>query len=342
MVPWKNVSHVVSRQVFTFNAKPKSCPTRDSVFVDINLSINLAILPDCVQSFVYTLGAERLDAYLVMQVEESIRTLVYGVNHDRVNDLRSEFATEMMRTLSSKLMPLGVDVRNVKITDVSLPRELQQRLEATTAFKTRIKEEEKNHEHRLQQISNDHEQKVAGVVQKYAIKQQQLRAEADRYEVSMEEKMSNAESQRKQLTEAAHGEREVAVTKSKGEIASAAYEARAAKERVVSSASIAAEKQLHTHVVESKARVIDASATEALANNKAAEIIATAEAKGKSAKKTEKKKVFEQKMKLATLDAHLAGSSRIMLDGASGSDLINSLVDVRAGLAPKPVKSMSR
>ena len=148
---WYSVSHVVSKQVFTFNAKPKSCPTHDSVFVDVNLSINLAIANDFerVKEFVFRLGAERLDAYLYMQVEESIRTLVYGVTHDRVNDLRSEFASEMLSVLQSKLNPLGIDVQNVKVTDVALPKELQKRLESTTAFKTKIIEEQKNHEHKV-------------------------------------------------------------------------------------------------------------------------------------------------------------------------------------------------
>lgn len=341
---YKHISHVVSRQVFTFNAKPKSCPTRDSVFVDINLSINLAVGNDYdrVKSFVYHLGAERLDAYLVMQVEESIRTLVYGVDHSRVNDLRSEFATEMLRTLSSKLTPLGIDVRNVKITDVSLPKELQNRLEATTAFKTKIKEEEKNHEHRLQQISNDNEQKLAGINQKYAIKQQQLRAEQDRYEVSMDEKLSIAESQRKVNLEYADGERNINITKIKGEIDAASFEGRANKERIISTASIGAEKNLRDASVKSKAEIIEASSVESLAKNKAEEIIAVAEAQGKSAQKMEKKKIYQQKMTLASHDGELAAKTRIMLEGEEGAKLIDSLISVRSGLAPEASKAMSR
>ena len=48
-------------------------------------------------------GAERLDGYLYFQVEESIRTLVHSVTYDKVNDLRSEFSGEMLRTLQSKV-----------------------------------------------------------------------------------------------------------------------------------------------------------------------------------------------------------------------------------------------
>lgn len=95
---WKHVSHLVSKATVVYNAKPKSCPTADSVFVDVDLSVNIRIGPDIerVQTFVFEMGAERLDAYLHFQVEESIRSLVFSVTHDKVNDLRSEFANEML------------------------------------------------------------------------------------------------------------------------------------------------------------------------------------------------------------------------------------------------------
>ena len=65
------------------------------------------------------------------------------MTYDRVNDLRSDFAADMLRILQSKLTVMGVDVLNVKITDVALPQELQARLESTTSFGTRIAEQEK-------------------------------------------------------------------------------------------------------------------------------------------------------------------------------------------------------
>jgi len=116
--------------------------------VDIDLSVALRIGPsfDRVQDFVFHMGAERLDAYLSFQVEESIRGLVYDVTHDRVNDLRSEFAADMLSVLQAKVERFGIEIVNVKVTDVALPRELQARLESTTAFKTRLTEEAKNHE----------------------------------------------------------------------------------------------------------------------------------------------------------------------------------------------------
>ena len=99
---------------------------------------------------------------------------------DKVNDLRTEFSTEMLTTLQSKLGPFGVDVMNVKITDVFLPRELQQRLEQTTAFGTRISEQEKNQKFSLQQMSNTHAQSMAAVQQSVELERQRIAAETAR------------------------------------------------------------------------------------------------------------------------------------------------------------------
>lgn len=123
---WHQVSYVVSRQTLTYTAKSSNVPTADSVFIDVDLSINLSIdtsdpervsghlsgggsatclklsrkhgrangqpettspsslsldavdrgihsnlLPPPrpqVKKFVFTMGAERLDAYLNFQV----------------------------------------------------------------------------------------------------------------------------------------------------------------------------------------------------------------------------------------------------------------------------------
>ena len=109
-------------------------PAVDPVILgDVHVGKDLKINSSQVNKFVFEMGVERLDAYLSFQVEESIRGLVYDVNHDRVNDLRSEFASDMLAVLQQKVERFGVDIKAVKITNVALPRELQERLESTPA-----------------------------------------------------------------------------------------------------------------------------------------------------------------------------------------------------------------
>ena len=129
----------------------------NKVMVNVDLSLTFRIGPDAdaARLFVYRLGAHRFDELLQSETEESIRGLVYGVTHDRVNDLREEFAQGMLATLNSKFSAYGIQIRNVKITDVKLPSILQDRLERTTAFKTKMDELEKTFENKVRVLEDE-------------------------------------------------------------------------------------------------------------------------------------------------------------------------------------------
>lgn len=331
---WKSVTAIVSKQVITYNAVPKKCPTKDMIMVDVDLSINLRIGPDFqrVQDFFFKMGAARLDAYMYFETEECIRSLVNSVTYDKVNDLRSEFSTEMLTTLQSKLGYFGVDVINVKITDVALPRELQQRLEKTTSFATRILEEEKNHTFAMQQVKNDHLQKMAAIEQSVAIERQRIGAETARYEINQDEAMSMAQSDRKVRTEQAKGAMEVAVTKAKGAVEVAQYEGRAEADTVISTTTISSEAQLRAAKLDAatqlKAAEADKVSSVFLAQARATE----AKADGEAAERLEERTLFEQKLRLAEIDSLMAGSGRKFLSGESGASILKSFVMVRDDL----------
>jgi len=332
---WNAVSALVSKQVITYNAVPKKCPTKDMVQVDVDLSINLRIGPDFarVEEFFFKMGPARLDAYLYFEVEECIRSLVNSVTYDRVNDLRSDFAADMLRILQSKLTVMGVDVLSVKITDVALPQELQARLESTTSFGTRIAEQEKNHKFALQQMKNDHLQKMAAITQSVNIERQRIAADTARYEITQDEKMSVAQSDRKVRSEEARGKMEVAVTKAKGALEVAQYEGRADAEKTVSTMNIKCEKELR----EAKLHA-ETSLKEAVADKRSSQFLAraletTAKADGDAATQLEEKVRFEHQTRLAEIDATLASNGRKFLSGPSGEAILKSFVMVRDDLA---------
>ena len=106
----------------------------------------------------------------------------------------------------------------------------------------------------------------------------------------MDEQMNMATSSRKVQLEQTLGEREVSITKAKGEIAVAGYDGRAKKDDMVSSAKIHSEKKTHEAMVRAKEIVVEAAATEALSANLAAARTAEAAAQGTAAEKTIKKK----------------------------------------------------
>lgn len=328
---WKYPSALVSKQVITYNARPKQCPTRDMIFVDVNLSINLKIGPDFdrVQTFVFSMGPARLDAYMYFEVEECLRSLVNNVTYDKVNDLRSDFSTEMLRTLQSKLSIYGVDVLNVKITDVQLPRELQQRLEKTTSFQTRMLEAEKNHHFQLQQYKNNHLQRMSSIEQETSIARQRIVAEAARYEVEQDEAMNQAASSRTVLMETAKGERDVAVTKAQGALEVAQYEGRAEAQDTISSTSIKCEQELRAAKLAAATAQKAAEAKKNSASFLASALLTEAKADGEAAAQLEEKVKFTHQLRLAEIDSAFARRGRKFLAGDDGAGIIKSFVMVR-------------
>jgi uncharacterized membrane protein YqiK len=301
------------------------------IFVDVDLSINLRIGPDIqrVEDFVHKMGPSRLDAYLHFEVEECMRALINNVTYDKVNDLRSDFSTEMLSTLQSKMAIYGVEIMNVKITDVQLPRELQQRLEKTTSFATRILEQEKNHNFSLQQLKNTHIQKMAAVSQDVTIQRQRIAAESSRYEISQDEAMSVALSDRKVRTERAMGEKDVAVTKAKGAVEVAQYDGRADAENTISTMSIKMEQELRAARLESSTSIKGAEAQKNASSFLAQALLTEAKADGEAAAQLEESIRFNDQMRLAEIDSGFAKNGRKFLSGDDGSEIIKSFVMVR-------------
>ena len=157
--------------------------------VHVDLSLTFCIGPDAnaARNFVYRLGVYRFDELLTAKAEESIHGLVYGVTGDKVNNLREEFALGMLATLNSKVSVYRVQIRNVKITDVKLPKILQQRLDKTTAFKTKMGEQEKTFENRVRVLEDEATKELETIRKTNACKIQEIMAERRRYDIERRE-----------------------------------------------------------------------------------------------------------------------------------------------------------
>jgi hypothetical protein len=108
-------------------------------------------------------GRSSLYELLYSLTEEAIRGLVHSVRHDQVHDLREEFAEGMKTDLNAKLKSFGVFIQNVKVTNVDLPPALSHILEETTAFKTRMEEQEKTQENQMRVLLNQETQRLTAL-----------------------------------------------------------------------------------------------------------------------------------------------------------------------------------
>ena len=122
---------------------------------DLSMSFRIGPGPDEATSFVYKLGADRFDELVSAEMEETVRSLAYGTTHDKVVHLQEEFSAGLLSTLNSKVALYGVQVVNVKITAVTLPADIRDRLERVAALKTDMSEREKIHEIRIRGLEDE-------------------------------------------------------------------------------------------------------------------------------------------------------------------------------------------
>ena len=187
--PYKSVSHVVTKAAITYDAPTYNVPTADNVMVDVDVSITFSISGGeaAASDFVYKIGPVNFADYMAAKTEEAVRGLVHGVTHNKVNDLREEFATTMLDSLRAKVLQFGVRMMNVKVTSVKLPQELQSKLEKTTTFQTKIEEAAKQQENTVLMLENDCKKQLEAIRKANLRKLQDLSAECNRFEIEMKE-----------------------------------------------------------------------------------------------------------------------------------------------------------
>lgn len=326
---WCRISHIVTRATVTYNAPTRNCPTADNVMVNVDLSLTFRIGPDpeAAANFIYKLGAHRFDELIAAETEEAIRGLVYSVTHDKVNDLREEFAVGMLSTLNSKVVVYGVQIMNVKITDVTLPPDLQDRLERTTAFKTKMSEQEKSHENRVRVLEDEATRSIETIKKGNARKLQEIEAERLRYDIERREMEESARGKARVEEIRAMTDADVALKKSLGNETVEKVMSRQDAEALLKKTHIQcqtmkidAEKKINVEVKTSEADL-------AVAESKAAAMIAKAEAEADGAEALKEKRRYELEWeKLKVLESIAGSPSRKFITGEKGEAILSALV----------------
>ena len=295
--------------------------------IDINLSLTFAIGPNYedAEAFVYTLGTTRFDEFLAAEVEEGIRGLVYSVTHDRVNDLREEFAQGMLSGLARKFAPFGVQVKNVKVTEVKLPHHVAQTLEQTTTFRTKISEIAKKHENTIRVIQDEASQELEAVVRHNVRRKQDLTAQCKRYEIEHKEILDEMLGQARVQEMEAKSKMDVLIASGKGDLEVAKAEGEKTAEEIT--------RTMQVQCAERKIKVDQTAAVMALesqallkaAENDSKALIATAEAENNSTAGLEVK-AGTSSSGSGRGDEELAANGRRLVTGKMGSTVLQEMV----------------
>lgn len=325
---WCRVSHIVTRATITYNAPACNCPTADNVMVNVDLSLTFRIGPDAeaARLFVYRLGAHRFDELLSAEAEESIRGLVFGVTHDRVNDLREEFAVGMLATLNSKINKYGVQIMNVKITDVKLPEVLQVRLERTTAFKTKMGELEKTFENRVRVLEDEATKELETIRKTNSRKIQEIVAERKRYEIERREMEERAKGDARVQEVNATTEADVALKKAHGDEVVAKVKARQNAEALLKKTQVECQKLQMEAEQKANVTIKNSEASLKVAESHAAAMIARAEAEAAGADALAEKRRYELEWARLEVLKKIAKNGRKFITGEKGEQILNDLV----------------
>jgi len=325
---WNRISHIVSRAVVTYNAPAQDCPTADNVLVNVDLSLTFRIGPDAdaAANFVYKLGAHRFDEMLSVQAEEAIRGLVYSVTHDKVNDLREEFALGVLTTLNSKVNQYGVQIMNVKITDCQLPRELQTRLERTTTFKTKISEQAKTHENKVRVLEDEAITELDTIRKTNARKIQELKAERRKFEIQRRATEEKARGEARVDKVQANTEAEVAVKQARGDKISDMFNAKQSAEGLLKRTDVETKKRQIEAEQDANVVIRKYEAQLKTAEAEAAALVAKAEAEAEGAEALVEKRRYELEWARLAVMETLAGNGRRFISGEKGDAILNDLV----------------
>lgn len=331
---WTRVAYMVTPQAITYNAPVKKCPTSDNVMVDCDLSLVIHIgtpsRPRMVKDFIYKLGARRFNEYLSAAADEGIRQLVRDTPLDDVYELRGSGGQAgpeaLMKNLQETFAPFGVVFKRAAITDVHIGRKLVQILQGTTEFSAKIKEAEKEHEHKMKLITYDHDQELKTKDRDYDRRIQDAQNDQQVALVDRDKAIVDAEARRGVNKTNAEEGAAVMIKRAQADYEVVTAKAQQSNQQLLATVESATSKIRIAAEQEAKTRAADAQAHLDAAKDKAAALTASAEAEGSAANQL--KIVREHKLKMAAYEVqeNLAKNGKIIVSGQAGENLITNMI----------------
>jgi len=155
------VAYCVTKQVCTYDAPVKRCPTMDNVMCSVDLTIIFEITDP--YDFVYNIGAAKADDLLAISIEEKVRTFIRQLKHTEIYTLRGAQATALQNGLNKIFKDFGITFHDVKVTGVWLPDQLASKLEMITKQETRMETIMAQHDYQILQVQQMEDVKIAEI-----------------------------------------------------------------------------------------------------------------------------------------------------------------------------------
>lgn len=329
---WKRIAYCVTAAACNYNAPVKSCPTADNVMVDCDMTLIFEIGPSPleVKTFCYKLGARRFDEFLYAAVEEAIRHLIRTCLHTEVYELKGGSDPRVVSTmaeLNQKFNTFGVHFSSMAITDVRFKAELQETLQQTTEFKSKIQEQSKKQKNEMDQIEFRKNREMQELDQKNRRTIQDLQAQRTRVEIQREKQQVDVVSKAEVAVTEAQQDASVKETKAAADKAVAKIQGLKGKENMVADIKAEDNATRIKVVQECKDRIVTSEAKRDAAKNLGDALMKEASAESEAAAHLKIKREHELKMaKFEVLQA-MASNNKIVISGEQGEKLIGEMLD---------------
>jgi len=326
------IAYCVTQQACTYNAPVKSCPTADNVMVDCDLTLIFRIGPNPidVKKFVYTLGARRFDEFLYAAVEEGIRHLVRSCLHTEVYELRGNSDPRVQKTLkglNSKFNKFGVDFQSCAITDVRFKPELQEILQQTTEFKSKIVEQTKKQKNEMDKIQFQQSREMEELAQQNARVIQDLQAQRARLEIMRQKQKVDSEATGDVKTTKIKQAATVNLTRATAEKKVAKAQGDTKAREMVADANTKAEGARIRVVQETKTLIYESTARLEAVRSQVEALKTEADAEEKASVPLKLTREHELRMAKMEVLQSIAANSSIVIGGEAGDRLISTMLD---------------
>merc|ERR1719411_2511829 len=345
--PWVNVSHLVPEQYVVYDTPVKECPTQDNVMVTIDVTLVFKIQTDDEKScynFCYKLGPRGLDEMLKAFQEESIRGMTRKRKYNEVYDLMDSQQDKQMdaqkRELNDHFSQFGVEITDISVTNVHLPKEFADNMQEATVWHNRNEFKTLQQEYDLRKI----EVREAEAKEKQKLKEdlEKFTAEKDKEaaDVRKKHKLVLAETAKQLAVVRENEAADVLEVKSNAELVVAKLHSQrdVRLSQIRSGGSAEADKikiETDTYVQTKRA-----NAEAEIAKNNAQSLTLQSSAEKFAAEQLRAKRKYEAKMRSLQSLRALAGNQSLAITGNSKDNVMAQLLANQQGGAVLGINAM--
>lgn len=354
VAPWVRVKYLVTKQTFVFDTPVKGCKTADNVTVTIDVTLSLRIMgdeskgedPELVRTFVYKMQPAGLSQQLKDAQEEAVRALARSVNHTEVYGLRSAESPNqvgeqtddakgkqganvtdvMKRSLNNQFNKYGVQITDVAIKNVRLPREIAMQMQEKTTYASVIAEQKMKQQNDLQMLGFKEEIETA----QQKKKEEQLAEEAEGIRVAAEktQELYTVQAETKKMVAEMKELENAAVREIKSKDALDIEKVKTETVQIKQSIEAAAKAEVAKLQAEQAAYVQqkDADIIRVKAKYRAMCNKAIAEAEGTVADKLKAKREYDVSKKKLNLYENLAKNKNVVISGKGNDNLLANML----------------